>query len=61
MKIRRYIRLPFTLKVKQINGGNGFERHLMKNKRSITWEIFEDEIRIRFGPSDAKDFDEALS
>lgn len=27
----------------------------------ITWEIFEDEVRARFGPSKSKDFDEALS
>ena len=27
----------------------------------ITWEFFEDEIGARFGPTGAKDFDEALS
>ncbi|KAJ0009674.1 hypothetical protein Pint_32978 [Pistacia integerrima] len=27
----------------------------------ITWEIFEDEIRARFGPPNSEDFDEALS
>ena len=34
---------------------------LDEEQRTITWKVFEYELRARFGPSDAEDFDEALS
>ncbi|KAH7572795.1 hypothetical protein JRO89_XS03G0015500 [Xanthoceras sorbifolium] len=36
-------------------------RTLDKEYKVITWEVFEDELRARFGPSDLEDFDVALS
>jgi len=29
--------------------------------RTVTWEIFEEELWARFGPTECEDFDEALS
>ena len=37
------------------------QKALDEEQRTITWEVFEDELRARFGPSDAEDFDETLS
>ena len=37
------------------------QKALDEEQRTITWEVFEDELRARFGPSDAEDFNKALS
>ena len=37
-------------------------RHAYEEKgRSVTWELFEEELWARFGPTECEDFDEALS
>jgi hypothetical protein len=32
-----------------------------KSQLPITWQIFEKELLIRFGPTEAEDYDESLS
>ena len=38
-----------------------FKKAMSEEQREISWDLFEDEIRSRFSPTDAEDFDEALS
>ncbi|RVW24821.1 hypothetical protein CK203_112252 [Vitis vinifera] len=58
-----------TLELIQQNGATGeanqwwqwLRRAYQEEDRVVTWELFEEELWARFGPTECEDFDEALS